>query len=219
MDVRDAVTRRRSIRAFTDEPVDDDTLAELLTLASRAPSGGNVQPWRIYVIGSATMPSFLDHLATRDLEPPGYEIYPAGLWEPYRTNRYALGEAMYETMGIGRDDKAARFERIAENYRFFGAPAAVFCFIDRGMGPPQWSDLGMYLQTFMLLCTEAGLDTCAQESWTMRTEAVRDFVGAPEAEQLFCGIAVGHADEDHPVNSLVSDRMPLDDFARFVPPA
>lgn len=216
MDVNEAVQRRKSIRAFLDRPVDDGTIAELLRGAARAPSGGNVQPWRVYVIGSATMAAFLAHMEAAGRERPAYEVYPPSLWEPYRTNRYQLGEAMYATMGIGRDDKPARLARLAENFRFFGAPAAVFCFVDRGMGPPQWSDLGMFLQTFMLLATEAGLDTCAQEAWAARPGAVAEFVGAPEAEMLFCGIALGYGDPDAPVNSLVSDRMPLEDWARFV---
>lgn len=216
MDVTEAVRRRKSIRAFLDTPVDDDVIAELLELAARAPSGGNVQPWRIYVITAPTMPRFLEHLAGREMEAPGYEIYPPGLWEPYRTNRYALGEAMYEQLGIPKDDKAARFGHLARNYRFFDAPVGVFCFIDRRMGPPQWSDLGMFLQTFMLLATERGLDTCPQEAWAVWSDAVSEFVGAPEEEMLFCGIAVGHADPDAPVNHLESERMPLDDWARFV---
>lgn len=218
MDVTQAVQRRMSARAFLDTPVDDATIAELLELAARAPSGGNVQPWRVYVIGADTMPDLLEFLAGRDMEAPGYEIYPPGLWEPYRTNRFQLGEQMYETLGIPRDDKAARFGHLARNFRFFDAPVGLFCFIDRRMGPPQWSDLGMFLQTFMLLCTERGLDTCPQEAWATMSGAVAEFVGAPEEEMLFCGVAVGHADPDAPVNRLRSDRMPLDEWATFVPP-
>ena len=216
MDVTDAVRRRKSIRAFLDTPVDDDTIAELLELAARAPSGGNVQPWRIYVISAATMPRFLDFLEQRQMEAPGYDIYPPGLWEPYRTNRFQLGEAMYEKLGIPREDKAGRFGHLARNYRFFDAPVGVFCFIDRRMGPPQWSDLGMFLQTFMLLCTERGIDTCPQEAWAVWSQAVAEFVEAPEEEMLFCGIAVGHADPEAPVNQLDSDRMPLQEWARFL---
>jgi nitroreductase len=137
MDVTEAVQRRRSIRAFSDTPVDDDTIAELLTLAARAPSGGNVQPWRIYVIGAPAMPRFLEFLEGREMEAPGYEIYPSGLWEPYRTNRYVLGEQMYEALGIDREDKVGRFGHLARNFRFFDAPVGLFCFIDRRMGPPQ----------------------------------------------------------------------------------
>ena len=216
MDVSQAVTRRASIRQFTADPVSDDTLRELLELAARAPSGGNVQPWRIYVVNGDSMTRFRDFIADQPIEPGEYDIYPADLWEPYRTNRFALGEQMYATLGIGREDKAGRFEQFAKNGDFFGAPAALFCFIDRGMGPPQWSDLGMFLQTFMLLAQEAGLDTCPQEYWSVRHRAVTEFVGAPDSEMLFCGMAIGHADRDAPINTLVSERMPLDQWATFV---
>ena len=106
--------------------------------------------------------------------------------------------------------------QFARNGDFFGAPAAIFCFVDRQMGPPQWSDLGMFLQTFMLLAVERGLATCAQEYWSVRQGAVRSFVGAPDNEMLFCGMAIGHADPAAAVNSLRSERMPLDQWARFV---
>jgi nitroreductase len=216
MDVSDAIRRRKSIRAFLDTPVDDGVIAELLELAARAPSGGNVQPWRLYVITAPTMPAFLEHLAGREMEAPGYDIYPPALWEPYRTNRFQLGESMYEKLGIPREDKAGRYGHLARNFRFFDAPVGVFCFIDRRMGPPQWSDLGMFLQTFMLAATERGLDTCAQEAWATWSQAVADFVGAPEEEMLFCAIALGHRDPHAAVNDLESDRMPVEDFARFL---
>jgi len=216
MDVSEAVRRRKSIRAFLPDPVSDDTLRELLTLAARAPSGGNVQPWKIYVINGDRMTDFLEFVDGRPVDEPEYEIYPANLWEPYRTNRFALGEAMYATMNIARDDKAARFAHMARNFRFFDAPAAFFCFIERKMGPPQWSDLGMYLQTFMLLAEEAGLSTCPQEAWASYGPSVAEFVGAPEEQMLFCGMAVGTADLERPVNTLEAERMPLDEFARWV---
>src|SRR3546814_6351278 len=127
MDVTEAVQRRMSTRAFLDTPVDDATIAELLELAARAPSGGNVQPWRIYVIGADTMPDFVEHLAGREIAAPGYDIYPPALWEPYRTNRYELGEQMYAMLGIPREDKAGRFAHLARNHRFFDAPVGVFC--------------------------------------------------------------------------------------------
>ena len=215
MDVSDAVHHRKSVRAFLDTPVPDDTVRTLLTAASRAPSGGNVQPWRMYVVNGDRMTDFLAFMEGRDFDTPEYEVYPANLWDPYRTNRFALGEAMYATMGIPRDDKEARFAHLARNYRFFDAPCGLFCFVDRGMGPPQWSDLGMFLQTFMLLAVEAGLETCAQEAWSSFGASVQEFVGAPDNEMLFCGIALGHADWDKPVNSLESERMPLDDWATW----
>lgn len=218
MNVTDAIRSRKSIRAFLDTPVADDTLRELLELSARSPSGGNVQPWRIYVIGSETMPQFLDYMSTREAEKPAYPIYPDKLWEPYRTNRFEIGEQMYAKLGIAREDKPARYARMAENFKFFGAPAAIFCFIDKGMGPPQWSDLGMFLQTFMLAAQEAGLDTCPQEAWASWGDAVGEFVGAPEEEMIFCAVAIGHADNDAAVNTLDSERMPLDQWATFIKP-
>ncbi len=218
MNVSEAVEARKSIRAFLDTPVPDDTIGDLLRRASRAPSGGNVQPWRVYVIGTETMPRFKEFLSTREIEAPGYDVYPPKLWEPYRTNRFALGEQMYALLGIPREDKERRLLRMAENFNFFGAPAAIFCFIEEAMGPPQWSDLGMFLQTFMLLAQEAGLDTCAQESWASWSQAVHDFVEAPDEEMLFCGVAIGHRDPEAVVNDLESERMPLEQWARFIDP-
>ncbi|HAP76634.1 MAG TPA: nitroreductase family protein [Acidimicrobiaceae bacterium] len=217
MDVVDAVHRRISVRSFLPDAVSDDTLRALLADASFAPSGGNVQPWRIYVLNGDSMARFRAHLTTQPpVEAPEYEIYPKGLTEPYRTNRFTIGEQMYAKLGIPRDDKPARLQQFARNGDFFGAPAALFCYVDRQMGPPQWSDLGMFLQTFMLLATERGLSTCAQEYWSVRHGAVSSFVGAPEEEMLFCGVAIGYADPEAPVNTLRSERMPLGQWARFV---
>ena len=217
MNVTDAVVRRKTIRDFLADPIETSTIAELLEKASRAPSGGNVQPWRVWVINGESMAAFREHMKTA---PPTqameYDIYPAKLWEPYRTNRFTVGEQMYATMGIGRDDKAGRMAQFSRNMDFFGAPAAIFCFIDRGMGPPQWSDLGMFLQTFMLLAQEAGYDTCPQEAWAAAHEQVRSFTNAPEELMLFCGVAIGKANFDHPINSLVTERTPLDEFATFL---
>jgi len=171
------------------------------------------------VLNGPTMARFRGYIATcaaDTAEVPEYDIYPPQLWEPYRTNRFALGEAMYATIGVARDDRPGRLAQFAKNRDFFGAPAAIFCFIDRKMGPPQWSDLGMFLQTFMLLAQEAGLDTCPQEYWAAYPRAVHEFVDAPDDEMLFCGVAIGHADRSHPIKSLQSERMPLDEWCRFV---
>jgi nitroreductase len=216
MNVTDAVNARKSIRAFRPDPVDDATIAQLLTTASRAPSGGNVQPWRIFVVNGDSMTRFREFLKDH---PPGalaYDIYPSPLIEPYRSSRFKIGEDMYATLGIDREDKAGRLAQFAKNLDFFGAPAAIFCFIDRIMGPPQWSDLGMFLQTFMLLAKEAGLDTCPQEAWAVHEKAVSEFVGAGDELRIFVGVALGHADTDAPINSLTADREPLDVFATFV---
>ncbi len=216
MNVSEAVASRSSIRRFTDQPVPTEVLRTLLEKSARAPSGGNVQPWRVAVITSDRMPAFLEHLAQAPGQKvPEYQIYPADLKSPYRDSRFKVGEDMYALLGIPREDKSARFAHLAKNYAFFGAPAGFFCLVDKCMGPPQWSDLGMFLQTFMLLAREAGLDTCAQEAWAMRSEAVKSFAGAGDELMLFCGMAVGYRDETAPVNTLVSDREPLEAWATF----
>ena len=217
MNVSDAVTQRKSIRNFLDTPVSNAELQGLLEKAARAPSGGNLQPWRIYVVNGERMTELHTHLATQtEREQPAYEIYPPNLAEPYRSNRFKVGEDMYALLGIPREDKPARFAHLARNFAFFGAPAGFFCYVDRTMGPPQWSDLGMFLQTFMLLAEELGLATCAQEAWATRPQAVTSFVGAPEEQMLFCGMAVGYANPDAKVNTLVSDRGPFSEWAQFV---
>ncbi|MEO6651671.1 MAG: nitroreductase [Ilumatobacteraceae bacterium] len=216
MKVSDAVVARRSVRQFTDQPIDDLTVADLLERAARAPSGGNLQPWRIYVVSGGAMARFRSVVDDVDMGSGEYEIYPPNLWEPHRSNRYRNGEQLYATLGITRDDQAGRRRQFARNRDFFGAPTALFCFVDRRLGPPQWSDLGMFLQTFMLLAQEAGIDTCAQEYWSVMHETVRDFVGATDEELLFCGMAIGHADPDAAVNALATERMPTDQWLTFV---
>lgn len=217
MDVEEAVTARRSVRAFLTDPVADELLRELVTSAARAPSGGNLQPWIVYVINGAAMDRLRRHLAASPpLEVPEYDVYPQPLGEPYRTNRFSLGEAMYATVGIPREDKEARLRQFARNADFFDAPAAMFCFLDRQMGPPQWSDCGMFLQTFMLLAVAHGLATCPQEYWAVRHQAIGDFVGAPPEQMLFCGVSIGYEDKAAPINALRSERMPTDRWARFI---
>ncbi len=222
LSVSEAVAQRLSVRAFTDTPVDNAVITDVLTRATRAPSGGNLQPWRLYVLNGEAMARFRALMETRLAEnpmgeTPEYNVYPPNLKEPYRSRRFGIGEAMYEKLGIPREDKLARLQWLQSNDRFFGAPAAAFCFTDRIMGPPQWSDLGMLLQTAMLLFQEAGLGTCPQEAWSRWPKTVADFVGAPPELMLFCGLAIGHVDRSAPVNTLVSARAPMDEVLSFVP--
>lgn len=220
MSVSEAVRSRRSVRAFLDRPVPAALLREVVELAARAPSGGNVQPWKLYVLAGQPLAELKALMKARlpaapQGEPSEYEIYPANLWEPHRSERYKVGEDMYALLGVGRENKFGRLLQFARNYEFFGAPAALFCYIDRRMGPPQWSDLGMYLQTLMLLLRERGLDSCAQECWSVYHQTVGSFLGAPGECLLFCGMAIGYADPAAPVNRLETRRLPLAQFAEF----
>jgi nitroreductase len=217
MKVSDAVAQRKSIREFLDTPISSELVKSLLIKASRAASGGNLQPWKIYVLNGKSMDDFLIFQQAWDKpEQPAYDIYPPKLKEPYRTSRFELGEQMYSLLGIPREDKDARIAQVMKNFEFFGAPCAFFCFVDRQMGPPQWSDLGMFLQTFMLLAQEAGLDTCAQEAWSMKHDSVSKFLQSGDEDILFCGMCIGKKNENAVVNALNSERRPLDTWATFV---
>ena len=217
MEVSEAVNSRQSIRAFTDQEVSDELIQRLLEKSARAASGGNLQPWKIFVINNETMINFLKFQEDwTDPETPAYDIYPENLSEPYKTSRYEVGAEMYSILDIDRDDKEGRFKQMLENFKFFGAPSAFFCFVDRQMGRPQWSDLGMFLQNFMLLAKEAGLDTCPQEAWAIKQESVTAFVKAPDELMLFCGMAIGYKDDEAKINKLRTERRPFQDWATFV---
>ncbi|MBR9862369.1 MAG: nitroreductase [Rhodobacteraceae bacterium] len=210
MNVSQAVAQRRSCRAFLDQPVDPDLVREVLIKAARAASGGNVQPWRLYLLHGDRMADFKAQMAERSakgmVDAPEYPVYPSPMKEPYRSQRFGVGETMYAQLGIPRDDKPARLEWFANNFQFFGAPVAAFLFVDRDMGAAQWSDLGGYLATVMLLLEEAGLGSCPQEAWCTQHKFVSEFVSAPAEEMLFAGLAIGLPDTAHPVNGFMSER-------------
>jgi nitroreductase len=223
MTVYEALASRRSVRDFLPTPVSGAVIRRVLEAAARSPSGGNVQPWHIDVVAGAKLDELkaimqrrLQEIAAGDRsEQPEYDIYPKELVAPYRDYRFQLGEAMYASMSIPREDKAARLRWFARNYQFFGAPMALFCSIDRRMGPPQWSDLGMFLQSVMLLLREEGLDSCPQECWSVYPKTIGDFIGIPAERMLFCGMSIGHANTQHPVNQFPVERAPLAEFVRF----
>jgi nitroreductase len=223
MNVYEALASRRSVRDFLPTPVPGEVIRRVLAAAARSASGGNVQPWHIDVVAGerlealrALMQRRLQEVAAgAAAEPTEYDIYPRELIAPYRDYRFKLGEAMYATLNIPREDKASRLKWFARNFEFFGAPMALFCSIDRRMGPPQWSDLGMFLMSVMLLLREEGLDSCAQESWSVYPQTIGNFVGIPPERMLFCGMAIGQCNRAHPVNTLVSERAELAAFASF----
>lgn len=211
------INSRKSIRAYLDKPVDNKLIECLLKKASQAPSGGNLQPWKIYIINSNSMDNFLKFQKNwKGKEEPPYLIYPKNLKEPYRTSRYEMGEEMYSLLGIKREDKVGRLNQMLKNFDFFGAPAGLFCFVDKQMGLPQWSDLGMFLQTFMLLAVDENLDTCAQESWSLKQNCVKTFLDVSEDYLLFCGMAIGYSDKNNKINELCTTRRPISDWATFV---
>ncbi|HEU4820683.1 MAG TPA: nitroreductase [Qipengyuania sp.] len=220
MIVSEAVASRRSIRAFTDQPVDRAVLARVLQQAQRAPSGGNTQPWHGIVLTGAPLQRLIARIAQdlprgREAFAPEYHVYPPELAGAYETRRRGVGEDMYGALAIPREDKLARLQWFARNFQAFGAPVLMLVHTPRYMGPPQWSDIGMWLQTIMLLLREEGLDSCPQEAWAVYAPQIREVVAIPEDHIFFCGMAIGYRDPDAPVNAFPVARAPMEEAIRW----
>jgi nitroreductase len=220
MDVRDAVASRFSCRAFLPNPVPLATVREILTRAARAPSGGNLQPWRVHALAGAVLEDLKARIRPHAPSNPRgegaeYQVYPSPLKEPYHSRRFQVGADLYRAIGIPREDRPARYRQYARNFEFFGAPVGLLFTIDRSMGPPQWSDLGMYIQTVMLLARAYGLDTCSIEAWTHWHKTASAFLALPPEEMVFCGMALGYGDPAARINDWRSTRETLDGFAVF----
>jgi nitroreductase len=221
MDVRDAVATRYSCRAFLPTRVPLEVVRDILERAARAPSGGNLQPWLVHALAGARLEALKDQLRPRFAKelPRGegaeYQVYPADLKEPYHGRRSRVGNQLYASIGIPREDRPARYRQFSRNYLFYDAPVGLFVSIDRTMGAPQWSDVGGFIQNIMLLARAQGLHSCAQEAWTSWHKTVSAFIALPPEHILFCGIALGHADEAAPINGWRAEREPLDSFVRF----
>lgn len=213
MNVDVAVATRHSVRAFLKKPVPGVVIRDLLERAGQAPSGGNLQPWHVHALTGDPLRDLLASVKEQGIDPePGYAIYPERLVDPYRSRRFQCGEDLYATLSIAREDKPARLEQLARNSAFFGAPVGLFICVDRRMGPPQWADLGMFIQTLMLLALEQGLGSCAQEYWALHAATVGRFLELPAEQMLFCGIALGYRDPDAPINTLRTRRAPLEEW-------
>lgn len=212
MDVYDAVMSRRAVRGFTDEPVPPEVLDRVLRAAAWAPSGSNLQPWHPYVVTGAPLAELkkraVERVAAGDAwDPSEYLQYPEPLRAPYCERRSAFGAQRYGDLGIGRDDQEARYRAAIANWDCFGAPVALFCYIDRTMGPAQWSDVGMYLQTVMLLLRGEGLHSCPQMAWAKVRATVDEILAPPGELLLFCGMSIGY--EDPAQRASRTARAPL----------
>ncbi|PZU17407.1 MAG: nitroreductase family protein [Citromicrobium sp.] len=216
----EAVQSRRSIRKFTNQPVDRETLTRVLETAQRSPSGGNTQPWHGIVLTGEPLKRLIDRVAQelpkgREAFAPEYHVYPPELDGAYEQRRFGVGEDLYGALEVSREEKGKRLLWFAENFRAFGAPVLMLVHMPRYMGPPQWSDIGMWLQTIMLLLREEGLDSCPQEAWAVYQKAIREVVDIPSDHIFFCGMAIGYRDPDAPVNNFPVQRAPLDEAVRW----
>ncbi|MFB7715773.1 nitroreductase [Streptomyces sp. NPDC056105] len=219
MDVYEAVTSRRAVRGFTNRQVPRAVLERVLSAAAWAPSGSNLQPWHTYVLTGHPLAELKrragERVAAGDpWDEREYEMYPAALKSPYHERRSAFGHERYSALGIAREDWEARQRAASANWDCFGAPAALFCYIDRDMGRPQWSDVGMYLQTVMLLLRSEGLHSCPQMAWSVYRKTVAEILSPPDDLILFCGMSIGF--EDVTVGYRRTGRAPLDETVTFV---
>lgn len=219
MHVEDALKARKSIRAFRPDPVPREVVEELLELASRSPSGTNVQSWKMYVVaGEVRKKLEREVLAYRESNPtddqPEYatETRPR---EPYISRMRKLGKDMYTLLEIPKGDKVAGWNQWGRNYKFFDAPVGLIFTIDKDLGRAACIDLGLFMQSFMLAATSKGLDTCAQGAWNFFWRPTRKVLEIPDDEYIMCGMSLGYADPAAPVNSLISERVPYSQFARL----
>jgi nitroreductase len=220
MHVRDAAASRYSCRAFLPTPIPEQIVRDIVETAARAPSAGNMQPWRIDVIAGERVEVLKDLLRPRMGELPRaegleYTIYPHEMNATYRKRRFEVGELLYRSIGVPREDKPARYRQYARNFEFFGAPVGLFFSLDRDLGVAQHSDLGGLIQTVMLLARGHGLHACAQQAWASWHKTVPAFLDLPPHMMLYSGMALGHADETAPINGWRSPRAPLNEYATF----
>ncbi|MDX2275372.1 MAG: nitroreductase [Hyphomonadaceae bacterium] len=218
MQLDEALRARISVRAYTDQPVPEQLVRDILDVARWAPSGGNVQPWKVIAVAGAERDAVIalakEYARPRE-EKNQFPPYPAPLWEPYRTRRFSNGEDLYASVEIPRDNKLGRLMQFARNFEFFGAPVGLFFIMDRRMGHTQWSHLGMFMQSIALAAVERGLSTCMQEAWGMVREPLAQHFALPPEEMIINGMALGYADAGAPINAMRRERAPVDEIATF----
>lgn len=222
-----AITSRMSVRAFTPDTVPHETLSELLQIASRAPSGTNTQPWKVYVLQGNSRVSLIDkvcaaHDALRD-DPAlaaqyreEYDYYPEKWVSPYIDRRRENGWGLYGLLGIGKSDKEKMHAQHQRNYRFFDAPVGLMFSVDRVMGRGSLLDMGMFLQNIMVAARARGLHTCPQAAWNGFSKIILPHIGASSDEMLVCGMALGYADESNVVNSFHTPRVSVNEFTKWL---
>ena len=220
-DVFAAARTRRSVRAYKPDPVPAEMVREIVALGRHAPSGSNIQPWRVHVmtgatlkrVGTAIQRAFLD-------DEPGhqrdYDYYTDPIFEPYLARRRQCGWGLYGLLGIGRGDREKSKAYRARNYDFFGAPVGLVFTIDRKLEKGSWLDYGMFLQTLMLAARARGLHTCPEAAIASFPDLVRRELGISADWIVICGMALGYADPDALINTYQPSRIGVDEYAVFL---
>ncbi|MPQ57031.1 nitroreductase [Duganella sp. FT27W] len=218
-----AITSRRSIRAYLPQAVAREDIAHILQVAGRAPSGTNTQPWKVYVLEGDPKRSLSDAILALHHDPvqarqhtEEYAYYPAEWKSPFIDRRRKVGWDLYALLGLTREDKAGMAAQHGKNYDFFGAPVGLIFTIDRVMAQGSWLDYGMFLQSVMVAARGRGLDTCPQAAFTQYHRVIAAQLALPDHEMVVCGMALGYADMSKVENTLVTERMALDEFVKFI---
>lgn len=217
--VDEAIRSRHSVRRFLPTAVSQTLVEELLELASRAPSGTNVQPWKVYVLTGAPKDALSEAILAKHeqgkKEGREFDYYPKEWKDPWLSRRRKIGLGLYGLLGIGKDDKEAMKKQAGRNYLFFDAPVGLIITMDRSMGIGMFVDCGMFLGNLMIAARARGLDTCPQLSFADYPKTVQEQLALPDHEQIVCGMSLGYGDPTAPENALVTEREPVKNFASF----
>ena len=220
MNIKQLIESRYSVRSFLDKDVGFEKVKSILDTANSAPSGGNIQPWKVYVLGNNSknelVTQALNNYDTGVQEDIEYEIYPKPLAEEYKKRRSQCAADMYDALSIARDDIDTRLKQVRENFKFFGAPIGMIVTIDKSFAQNGWGHVGMFLQNLWLTAIDEGLGVCLQESWSIYPKTVKKVIDCPDNEMIWCGIAMGYPNNEDPINNYRTSRDSIDSFASFI---
>ena len=220
MNLNELIKSRYSVRSFTDDTVYIETIREILEISSNAPSGGNIQPWKVYVVTGKTKEKLikkaLSNFDNGVQEKIEYDIYPRPLDEEYKRRRSECARDMYTALSIKQDDTELRLSQIRENFKFFGALVGMIVTIDKAFAENGWGHVGMFIQNICLSAVDNDMGTCLQESWSIYPETVKDVLNIPDNEVVWCGIALGYPNKDHPINNYRTSRESIEKFVTFI---
>ena len=220
MDIIDAIHKRQSIRSFKDREVSQETVREILNISKFAPSGGNTQPWKVYVLNQNIMKelesAILHNLDNGVSEKPNFSIYPQPMSDHLKNRVKECGKLMYGALEINKDDIEGRLNQLKQNFSFFGAPVGMLITVEKEVDLNGWGHVGHFIQNLCLSSIEFGLGTCLQESWSMYPETVQKITNYKKSEILWCGVALGYPNNDHPINNYRTPREDIDTFAKFL---
>ena len=220
MNLKDIIKSRYSVRSFTNKNVDIEIIKEILHISSCAPSGGNIQPWKVYVVTGDAKEKLIERaLNNYDngiQEKIEYDIYPNPLDEEYKKRRSECARDMYKALSIKQDDIELRLSQIRENFKFFGAPVGMIVTIDKSFAENGWGHVGMFIQNICLSAVDNDMGTCLQESWSIYPKTVKDVLNIADNEIVWCGIALGYPNKDHPINNYRTSRESIEKFVTFI---